>query len=234
MVLGNESALGSQLPGTKYILSPTKAAQAMGLMFKWSVPGTNATMAYKDSTSSRLGCILALVDSEARRRRSHRSRMSSGIPKVRDVLHALIKAKEIETYVSLSTRSCEKMLSPEAIAEIATVATLCKMLDLSPQATSTAVAKSWADGLSDIHAHAVSKNMPTAAHKESALCFRAVDIVQRAQRGQLPYAALPSIEGQLYKHAPTLGLAEVLGKRAPLAMENVLMTSRIPGKNMPS
>ncbi|HEX2259997.1 MAG TPA: bifunctional 2-methylcitrate dehydratase/aconitate hydratase, partial [Candidatus Binatia bacterium] len=214
---------GARVPGTDWQLEPVQAAFNIGAMIRWLDFNDTWLAAEWGHPSDNLGGILALAD--------YLSRTKQKPLTIGDVLHAMIKAHEIQGVLALENSFNRVGLDHVLLVRIATAAVAAALLGGSQDQIISAVANAWTDGGSlRVYRHA-----PNTGSRKS---WAAGDATSRGVR-----LALMAIQGEMgypsALSAKTWGFYDVLfrGKAISLArplgsyvMENVLFKVSFPAE----
>ena len=214
---------GARVPGTDWQLEPVQAAFNIGAMIRWLDFNDTWLAAEWGHPSDNLGGILALAD--------YLSRTKQKPLTIGDVLHAMIKAHEIQGVVALENSFNRVGLDHVLLVRVATAAVVTSLLSGSQDQIISAVANAWTDGSSlRVYRHA-----PNTGSRKS---WAAGDATSRGVR-----LALMAIQGEMgypsALSAKTWGFYDVLfrGKAISLArplgsyvMENVLFKVSFPAE----
>jgi 2-methylcitrate dehydratase len=214
---------GARVPGTDWQLEPVQAAFNIGAMIRWLDFNDTWLAAEWGHPSDNLGGILALAD--------YLSRTKQKPLTIGDVLHAMIKAHEIQGVVALENSFNRVGLDHVLLVRVATAAVVTSLLSGSQDQIISAVANAWTDGGSlRVYRHA-----PNTGSRKS---WAAGDATSRGVR-----LALMAIQGEMgypsALSAKTWGFYDVLfrGKAISLArplgsyvMENVLFKVSFPAE----
>ncbi|HEY6364096.1 MAG TPA: bifunctional 2-methylcitrate dehydratase/aconitate hydratase [Candidatus Binatia bacterium] len=214
---------GARVPGTDWQLEPVQAAFNIGAMIRWLDFNDTWLAAEWGHPSDNLGGILALAD--------YLSRTKQKPLTIGDVLHAMIKAHEIQGVLALENSFNRVGLDHVLLVRIATAAVAAALLGGSQDQIISAVANAWTDGGSlRVYRHAPN----TGSRKSWAAgdaTSRGVRLALMAMQGEMGYPSALS--------AKTWGFYDVLfrGKAISLArplgsyvMENVLFKVSFPAE----
>ena len=138
VVPGATLASGARVPGTDWQLDPVHTAFNIGAMIRWLDFNDTWLAAEWGHPSDNLGGILALADYLCRTKQ--RSLM------IRDVLHAMIKAHEIQGVLALENSFNRVGLDHVLLVRVATAAVATAMLGGSQDQTISALSNAWIDG----------------------------------------------------------------------------------------
>jgi 2-methylcitrate dehydratase len=218
---------GARVPGLDLELEPVQAAFNIGAMVRWLDFNDTWLAAEWGHPSDNLGAILALADYLARRDAT----AGAKIPRVRDVLTAMIKAHEIQGILALENSFNRVGLDHVLLVRVASTAVASAMLGASHEQVINAVSNAWIDGgalRTYRHAPNTGSRKSWAAGDASA---RAVRLALIALSGEMGYPSALS--------APRWGFQDVLFEGQPLTapqafgsyvMENVLFKISFPAE----
>ena len=223
MVPGAVLSNGARVPGTEWQLDPVHAAFNIGAMIRWLDFNDTWLAAEWGHPSDNLGGILALADYLCR---SKQRRLT-----IRDVLHAMIKAHEIQGVLALENSFNRVGLDHVLLVRVATAAVATAMLGGSKNQIISALSNAWIDGGS-LRAYRHAPNTgPRKSWAAGDATSRGVRLAFMAMQGELGYPSALS--------AKTWGFFDVLfhGKEFILArpfgsyvMENVLFKISFPAE----
>jgi 2-methylcitrate dehydratase len=195
---------GARVPGTSWQLDPVQAAFALGTMIRWLDFNDTWLAAEWGHPSDNLGGLLATADWLSR------SAVAAGKPPllVRELLHALIQAYEIQGVLALENAFNRVGLDHVLLVKVASTATVARLLGLSREDIIAALSQAWIDG----HPLRIYRQ---GAHTGWRKSWAAGDATSRAVRlalltrsGEGGYPAALS--------APTWGFCEVLFRGQPV------------------
>src|SRR5262245_44287728 len=222
VVPGAVLANGARIPGTDWQLEPVHAAFNIGAMIRWLDFNDTWLAAEWGHPSDNLGGILALADYLCRTGR----KLLIG-----DVLHAMIKAHEIQGILALENSFNRVGLDHVLLVRVATAAVCAALLSGSKQQIITAIANAWTDGGSlRVYRHTPNTG-PRKSWAAGDATSRGVRLALMAMQGEMGYPSALT--------AKTWGFYDVLFKgRAfslprPLGsyvMENVLFKISFPAE----
>ena len=222
-VPGATLANGARVPGTNWQLDPVTAAFNIGAMIRWLDFNDTWLAAEWGHPSDILGGILAVSDYLTRSgRRSLR---------MEDVLHAMIKAHEVQGVLALTNSFNRVGLDHVLLVRVATTAVVTALLGGTREQVMNAVSNAWADG----GALRAYRHAPNTGSRKS---WAAGDATRRGVQlgligltGEMGYPSVLS--------APTWGFQDVFfgGKTVGLereldsyVMENVLFKVSFPAE----
>ncbi len=222
-VPGAPTPNGCRVPGTALELDPIKAAFDIGTIIRWLDFNDTWLAAEWGHPSDNLGAILAAAD--------YQSRIKGTAIAVRDVLHWMIKAHEIQGVLALENSFNRVGLDHVLLVRVASTAVATVILGGTQKQTQAALTNAWIDGGSlRTYRHAPN----TGSRKSWAAgdaTSRGVRLALIAMTGEMGY--------QTALTAPKWGFQDVLfgGKPIKLArplgsyvMENVLFKISFPAE----
>jgi 2-methylcitrate dehydratase len=214
---------GARIPGTDWQLEPVHAAFNIGTMIRWLDFNDTWLAAEWGHPSDNLGGILALADYLCRKKQRPLT--------VGDVLHAMIKAHEIQGILALENSFNRVGLDHVLLVRVATAAVAAALLGGNQEQIVSAVANAWTDGGSlRLHRHAPN----TGARKSWAAgdaTSRGVRLALMALQGETGYPSALSAKDWGFHDVLFHGKPLVLGR--PLGsyvMENVLFKVSFPAE----
>jgi 2-methylcitrate dehydratase len=223
IVPGAVLANGARVPGTDWQLDPVHAAFNIGAMIRWLDFNDTWLAAEWGHPSDNLGGILALADYLCRT--NQRSLM------IRDILHAMIKAHEIQGVLALENSFNRVGLDHVLLVRVATAAVATAMLGGNKNQIISALSNAWTDGGS-LRAYRHAPNTgPRKSWAAGDATSRGVRLALMAMRGEMGYPSALS--------AKTWGFFDVLfhGKEFTVprpfgsyVMENVLFKISFPAE----
>jgi 2-methylcitrate dehydratase len=218
---------GARVPGTSYELEPVMAAFNIGAMIRWLDFNDTWLAAEWGHPSDNLGGILALADYQGRQGRMN----GSPIPKIKDVLTAMIKAHEIQGVLALENSFNRVGLDHVLLVRIASTAVLTGMMGGDRKKIINAISNAFIDG----GALRTYRHAPNTGSRKS---WAAGDATSRAMR--LAYIAMTNEMGYPSAlTAKTWGFHDVLFNGNPIkidqefgsyVMENVLFKISYPAE----
>lgn len=131
---------GARVPGTQFELDPVQAAFNIGAIIRWLDFNDTFLAAEWGHPSDNLGGILAITDYL---HRTHQKQFS-----VQDILHAMIKAHEIQGVLALENSFNKVGLDHVILVKVATTAVVSHLLGSNVTQTNNAVSQAWLDGQS--------------------------------------------------------------------------------------
>jgi 2-methylcitrate dehydratase len=223
VVPGAVLANGARVPGTDWQLDPVHAAFNIGAMIRWLDFNDTWLAAEWGHPSDNVGGILALADYLCR------TKQRSLI--IRDVLHAMIKAHEIQGVLALENSFNRVGLDHVLLVRVATAAVATAMLRGSQDQIISALSNAWIDGGS-LRAYRHAPNTgPRKSWAAGDATSRGVRLALMAIQGEMGYPSALS--------AKTWGFFDVLfhGREFMLprpfgsyVMENVLFKISFPAE----
>jgi 2-methylcitrate dehydratase len=214
---------GARVPGTPWQLDPVHAAFNIGAIIRWLDFNDTWLAAEWGHPSDNLGGILALAD--------YLSRTGQSPFTVKDILHAMIKAHEIQGILALENSFNRVGLDHVLLVRVATAAVATAMLRGSEDQIVSAVANAWTDGGSlRVYRHAPNTG-PRKSWAAGDATSRGVRLALMAVQGEVGY---PSALSQ-----KTWGFYDVLFHGKPFTlprafgtyvMENVLFKISFPAE----
>ncbi|MEQ1831123.1 MAG: bifunctional 2-methylcitrate dehydratase/aconitate hydratase [Pirellula sp.] len=220
---------GAQVPGTVWQLEPVKAAFNIGCMIRWLDFNDTWLAAEWGHPSDNFGAILALTDYLDRN--PNNSWRPNSRWTVRDVLHAAIKAYEIQGILALENGFNRVGLDHVLLVRIASTAVACSLLGGSKDQVAAAVSQAWVDG-------GVLRTYRHAPNTGSRKSWAAGDATQRAVQlalwtmaGEMGYTSALTASRWGFQDVVLGGKPVVINR--PLAhyvMENVLFKVAYPAE----
>ncbi|MFL6648317.1 MAG: MmgE/PrpD family protein, partial [Sulfurifustaceae bacterium] len=135
---------GAKVPGTQFQLDPVHAAFNIGAMIRWLDFNDTWLAAEWGHPSDNLGAILAVTDHLSRKRASEGGKAFT----VRDVLHAMIKAHEIQGVLALRNSFNRVGLDHVVLVKVASTAVATWLLGGGVEQITNALSHAWIDGQS--------------------------------------------------------------------------------------
>jgi 2-methylcitrate dehydratase len=214
---------GARIPGTDWQLEPVHAAFNLGAMIRWLDFNDTWLAAEWGHPSDNLGGILTLADYLTR----------SGLRSltIREVLHAMIKAHEIQGILALENSFNRVGLDHVLLVRVATAALATAMLGGTREQIVSALTNAWTDGGAlRVYRHAPNTG-PRKSWAAGDASSRGVRLALMALRGEMGYPSALT--------AKTWGFYDVLFKGRPFTlgrplgayvMENVLFKISFPAE----
>ena len=222
---------GTKVPGTPYQLDPVNGAFNIGAMIRWLDYNDCWLAAEWGHPSDNLGAILAVTDWIARTNRAGGKLGNGKIPKIRDVLEAMIIAHEIQGCLALENSFNKVGLDHVVLVKVASTAVVSKLLGLSEAQTRDAVTQAWVDGQSLRTYRHTPNTMARKSWAAGDACQRAVNLALKVSKG---VTGVPTVLS-----APVWGFYDVLFGGNPFqfqreygsyVMENVLFKVSYPAE----
>ena len=221
---------GTRVFGTNYQLDPVRGAFNIGAMIRWLDFNDCWLAAEWGHPSDNLGAILSVADWLSRTNRAGGNLGTGKIPKIKDVLEAMIKAHEIQGCMALENSFNKVGLDHVVLVKVASAAVVAKLLGLSESQTRDVVSQAWVDG-QPMRTYRHSPNtMSRKSWAAGDACERAVNLALKVMKGEGGMATVLS--------APTWGFYDVnfnggrfrfQRKYGSYVMENVLFKVSYPG-----
>jgi 2-methylcitrate dehydratase len=227
VVPGATLAGGARVPGLNFELDPVQAAFNIGAMVRWLDFNDTWLAAEWGHPSDNLGAILAVADYLGR----GAAAAGRAVPRVRDVLTAMIKAHEIQGILALENSFNRVGLDHVLLVRVASTAVATSQLGGTLEQVINAVSNAWIDG----GALRTYRHAPNTGSRKSWAAgdatSRAVRHALIALRGEMGYPSALSAKGW--------GFQDALFKGKPLTvpqpfgsyvMENVLFKISFPAE----
>lgn len=131
---------GARVPGTSFELDPVQAAFNIGAVIRWLDFNDTFLAAEWGHPSDNLGGILAITDYL---NRNHQKKFS-----VKTILHAAIKAHEIQGVLALDNSFNKVGLDHVILVKVATTAVVTHLLGGTKDQINNAISNAWLDGQS--------------------------------------------------------------------------------------
>jgi 2-methylcitrate dehydratase len=218
---------GARVPGTGYELDPVSAAFNIGTLIRWLDFNDAWLAAEWGHPSDNLGGILASADylSRAAALSAHRP------VTVRDVLHSMIKAHEIQGVLALENSFNRVGLDHVLLVRVATAAVVAALIGATRDQVANAVSNAWLDGgalRTYRHAPNVGSRKSWAAGDATS---RGVWLALLALRGEMGYPSALSARTWGFYDALYRGQAFSLPQPfGCYVMENVLFKVSYPAE----
>ena len=186
VVAGTLVPNGARVPGTHFELDPITAAFNIGTIIRWLDYNDTWLAAEWGHPSDNLGAILALADFISR------TNVSKGLSPltVKDVLHYMIKAHEIQGVMALENSFNKKGLDHVILVKLASTAVSAALLGANKEQTINAISQVWAD-LGPLRTYRHAPN--TGSRKSWAAgdaTSRGVFLALQAVRGEMGYPSV--------------------------------------------
>lgn len=179
---------GARVPGTQHVLDPVQAAFNIGVMIRWLDFNDTWLAAEWGHPSDNLGGILAVADYVSRAQIANRKAPFSML----DVLHAMVKAHEIQGVLALKNSFNRVGLDHVVLVKVASTAIVASLLGCNREEILNALSLAWVDGQSlRTYRHAPN----TGSRKSWAAgdaTSRAVRLALIAQKGEMGYPSVLS------------------------------------------
>lgn len=227
LVPGTVVPNGARVPGTRFVLDPVKAAWDIGAMVRWLDFNDTWLAAEWGHPSDNLGAILGLGDHLARKAAAD----GGAPPSVGDVLHAMIKAHEIQGVLALENSFNRVGLDHVVLVKVASAALSARLLGAGKDRVIDTLSHAWVDG----QALRTYRHAPNTGSRKSWAAgdasSRAVRLAMMVDKGEM---GLPSV-----LTAPRWGFYDVLfsGERfafqrsfGSYVMENILFKVSFPAE----
>ena len=214
---------GARVPGTDWQLEPVHAAFNIGAMIRWLDYNDTWLAAEWGHPSDNLGGILALADYLCRTKQ--RSLM------VRDLLHAMVKAHEIQGILALENSFNRVGIDHVILVKVATAAVATAMLGGHRRQIVSALTNAWTDGGTLREYRHAPNTGPRKSWAAGDATSRGVRLALMAMRGEMDYPTALSAKGWGFYDAFFKGKPFTLGR--PLGayvMENVLFKISYPAE----
>lgn len=227
VVPGAEMANGVPVPGRSDVLDPVQAAFNIGVLIRYLDFNDTWLAAEWGHPSDNLGAILAVAHYVST------ERVSRGQPplSVEDVLHAMIKAHEIQGVLALKNSFNRVGLDHVLLVRIASTAVVTHLLGGDRDQVIDALSQAWIDGGAlRTYRHAPNTG-PRKSWAAGDACRRAVQLALLTMGGQMGYPSALSAAGWGFQDVLFKGKPIVLER--PLAsyvMENVLFKIAFPAE----
>ncbi len=223
IVPGATLAHGARIPGTHWQLEPVHAAFNIGAMIRWLDYNDTWLAAEWGHPSDNLGGILALADYLCRTKRNAFS--------VRDVLHAMIKAHEIQGILALENSFNRVGIDHVILVKVATSAVATAMLNGSREQIISALTNAWSDGGTLREYRHAPNTGPRKSWAAGDATSRGVRLALMAMQGEMDYPTALSAKGWGFYDVMFNGKAFKLAQ--PLdsyVMEHVLLKISYPAE----
>jgi 2-methylcitrate dehydratase len=176
---------GSRIPGTRHEVDPSTAAFGLGCMIRWLDFNDQFSGRQGSHPSDDLAGILMLADHVSRRRVT-----SGGAPiLMREVLHDLVKAYEIQGCIALENDLESGGVDHNLLTRVATTAVLTRMLGGTREHIVNAVSNAFMDCSPVLYRHA-----PNTGWRKSWACAdasaEAVRLAMMSIKGEMGYPSV--------------------------------------------
>ncbi len=173
---------GARVPGTNFELDPVQAAFNIGALIRWLDFNDTFLAAEWGHPSDNLGGILAITD--------YLNRENQKQFTVKDILHAMIKAHEIQGVLALDNSFNRVGLDHVILVKVATTAVVSHLLGATKDQINNAISNAWLDGQSlRTYRHAPN----TGSRKSWAAgdaTSRGVRLALMAMQGEMGYPSV--------------------------------------------
>lgn len=223
IVPGATLAGGARVPGTDWQLEPVHAAFNIGAMIRWLDYNDTWLAAEWGHPSDNLGGILSLADYLCR------TKQKSFV--VRDLLHAMIKAHEIQGILALENSFNRVGIDHVILVKVATAAVATAMLNGNPNQIVSALTNAWTDGGTLREYRHAPNTGPRKSWAAGDATSRGVRLALMAMRGEMAYPTALSAKGWGFYDVMFKGKPFKFGR--PLdsyVMENVLFKISFPAE----
>ncbi len=223
IVSGATLANGARVPGTHWQLDPVHAAFNIGAMIRWLDFNDTWLAAEWGHPSDSLGGILALADYLCRTKEKKLT--------VRDIVHGMIKAHEIQGILALENSFNRVGIDHVILVKVATTAVATAMLGGSRDQIISALSNAWTDGGTLREYRHAPNTGPRKSWAAGDATSRGVRLALMALQGEIGYPSALS--------AKTWGFSDVLFHGRPITlgrplgsyvMENVLFKISFPAE----
>ncbi len=181
LVAGTQVPQGARVPGTQFVLDPVKAAWDIGCIIRWLDYNDTWLAAEWGHPSDNLGAILAVADHLSQVREAHNETPLT----MRDVLHAMIKAHEIQGVIALENSFNRVGLCHVLLVRVASAAVATHMLGGTREQIMASISQAWVDG----SALRTYRHAPNAGSRKSWAAgdatSRAVRLADMSMRGEM-------------------------------------------------
>jgi 2-methylcitrate dehydratase len=214
---------GARVPGTNWVLDPVHAAFNIGTMIRWLDFNDAWLAAEWGHPSDNLGGILALAD--------YLSRTGQGIFTVGDILHAMIKAHEIQGVLALENSFNRVGLDHVLLVRVATTAVATAMLGGNQEQIVSAISNAWIDG-GTLRAYRHTPNAgPRKSWAAGDATSRGIRLALIAMQGEIGYPSALSAKNWGFYDVLFHGKPFVLSRPfGSYVMENVLFKISFPAE----
>ena len=227
IVEGTSVPCGVRVPGTNFNLDPVKGAFDIGCSIRWLDYNDTWLAAEWGHPSDNLGAILAVSDYVSQKRVEE----GKNSLLVKDVLHCMIMAHEIQGVLALKNSFNRVGLDHVVLVKVASTAIATKLLGGDLNQIKDAISHAWVDGQSlRTYRHA-----PNAGSRKSWAAgdatSRAVRLAMIVMQGEMGYPGVLS--------APTWGFEDISFNKKQLTlhqelnsyvMENILFKISFPAE----
>ena len=214
---------GARVPGTNWQLEPVHAAFNIGAMIRWLDYNDTWLAAEWGHPSDNLGGILALADYLCR------TKQRSLI--IRDLLHVVIKAHEIQGILALKNSFNRVGIDHVILVKVASAAVATAMLGGQRRQIVSALTNAWTDGGTLREYRHAPNTGPRKSWAAGDATSRGVRLALMAMQGEMDYPSALSAKGWGFYNTFFKGKPFTLGR--PLGayvMENVLFKISYPAE----
>ncbi|MDR5898586.1 bifunctional 2-methylcitrate dehydratase/aconitate hydratase [Halomonas vilamensis] len=182
LVEGTTVPHGAHVPGTPYRLDPVKAAWDIGAIVRWLDYNDTWLAAEWGHPSDNLGAILAVADHLSQQRIANGDAPLT----MKDVLHAMIMAHEIQGVLALENSFNRVGLDHVVLVKVASTAVVANMMGANREQLLSALSHAFVDGQSlrtYRHAPNAGSRKSWAAGDATSRAVRLADIAMRGEMG---------------------------------------------------
>ena len=214
---------GARVPGTDWQLDPVHAAFNIGAMIRWLDFNDTWLAAEWGHPSDNLGGILALAD--------YLTRTKQKALTMRDVLHGMIKAHEIQGILALENSYNRVGLDHVLLVRVATSAVATAMLGGTLEQIVSALSNAWTDGGAlRLYRHAPNTG-PRKSWAAGDATSRGVRLALLAVQGEIGYPSALTAKTWGYYDVLFDGKPFTMGRSlGSYVMENVLFKISFPAE----
>lgn len=202
IVPGTQVPMGARVPGTNYFLDPVQAAFSLGTMIRWLDYNDTWLAAEWGHPSDNLGALLTVADYVDL--------------SMRELLHAMIKAYEIQGILALNHSFNEMGLDHVILVKLASTALTTQMLGGNRDQIIDAISQVWLDG----HSLRTYRHAPNTGARKS---WAAGDATSRGVR-----LAMLTLIGELGSPSvlsvPKWGFQDIFNEGKPIQLAQPLAT----------
>lgn len=214
---------GARVIGTNFELDPVQAAFNNGALIRWLDYNDTFLAAEWGHPSDNLGGILAVTD--------YLNRNNQAKFTVKDILHAMIKAHEIQGVLALANSFNQVGLDHVVLVKIATTAVVTQLLGGSKEQINNAVSNAWLDGQS----LRTYRHFPNTGSRKSWAAgdatSRGVRLALIALTGEMGYPTALSAKGWGFYDVLFNGNSFILERPfGTYVMENILFKISFPAE----
>jgi 2-methylcitrate dehydratase len=214
---------GARVPGTDWQLDPVHAAFNIGAMIRWLDYNDTWLAAEWGHPSDNLGGILALAD--------YLTRAGQRSFTIADVLHAMIKAHEIQGILALENSFNRVGIDHVILVKVATSAVTTVMLGGNSGQILSALSNAWTDGGTLREYRHAPNTGPRKSWAAGDATSRGVRLALMALQGEMGYPSALSAKGWGFYDVMFHGKPFTLGRSlGSYVMENVLFKISFPAE----